>query len=69
MTINEAPLPRAKEVTRSRIGASPTGWRFVTLMIVLMLVMIILPTAYAYLSAPLDRYFIRVMFNIPDHNH
>ncbi len=42
-------------------------WMFVSIVIVVVLVITSLPYLFAYVTAPDDRQFMGVMFNIPDH--
>lgn len=60
-------LLTAKDQTASA-NAGRSGWIFVTLVIGAVFVLTTLPFIFAYTTAPPDRYFTGVMFNIPDHN-
>jgi hypothetical protein len=42
-------------------------WSFVAIVIMVVLVITLLPYIFAYISAPDDRHFMGIMFNIPDH--
>ena len=49
------------------VARSLSEWRFVALTIATVLFLTSLPYLYAYLSAPVDRQFMGVMLDVPDH--
>lgn len=69
MAINERPLTipstNSAKVQTRRYGGE---WRLVALITLLMVVLSLIPTIYANVTAPDDRFFTGVIFNIPDHN-
>lgn len=68
MTTKESPLARTEKLSVPRAELRTREWPFATAIIILVLVITALPSLYAYLSTPEDRYFTGVIFNIPDHN-
>lgn len=68
MITNETPLPSRAELATSRILWRRTEWGLGVTLLALMLALSSALTAFAYLSAPADRSFTGVIFNIPDHN-
>lgn len=59
-------LPARERAGHASRGRAERG--FVALVIAAVLVLTTLPFIFAYTTAPPDRYFTGVMFNIPDHN-
>lgn len=51
-----------------KASAANFGWRFFATVLTLVLILTSLPFIFAYTTAPPERYFTGVMFNIPDHN-
>jgi xanthosine utilization system XapX-like protein len=68
MIANEMPRGAAVEVAPPQTRFRQSEWRFGALLVVLVLLMSIGLSAFAYLSAPPDRVFTGVIYNIPDHN-
>jgi hypothetical protein len=68
MIVNETPLATHAERSRPQITTRHSEWRFGAVLLALVLAMSTALAAFAYLSAPPDRQFTGVIFNIPDHN-
>ena len=56
---------RAKALSATTTVAAE--WRFVLIVIGIVLVLTSLPVLYAYLSAPADKQYMGIMVNVPDH--
>jgi hypothetical protein len=56
-----------KRVFSQPLARGVSGWRFVTLSIICVLVVTALPYLYGYLSAPPDKQFMGIMLDVPDH--
>ncbi len=68
MIANEAPITSPVERAVPYIMPRHAEWRFGTALLALVLLLSTAVAAFAYLSAPPDRHFTGVIFNIPDHN-
>lgn len=69
MSVRSSPpelLPARRQAASASAGRADGA--FVALVIGLALLLTSLPFVFAYVSAPPDRHFTGVMFNIPDHN-
>jgi hypothetical protein len=68
MVTTDTTLASPSELTTPRAPTSRAEWRFGAALLVLVLVLSASLAAFAYMSAPPDRHFTGVIFNIPDHN-
>ncbi|MFV9505146.1 MAG: hypothetical protein AB4911_11340 [Oscillochloridaceae bacterium umkhey_bin13] len=68
MTINDPSLAPPSPLSVPQTAVRSSEWSFAALVIALVLVITALPPLFAYLTAPSDRVFTGVIFNIPDHN-
>lgn len=68
MITTETQLERSGLAADERVETPGGDWAYVAALLALALVLSTVPTLYAYLSTPPDRYFTGVVFNIPDHN-
>lgn len=60
-------LPKARTATRATTEAAVSEWRFVFIVIGIVLLLTTLPVLYAYLSAPAGKTFMGILVNVPDH--
>ena len=65
MVEQESSLKSFKSETERSIAAFE--WRFVLIIIAVVLVLTSIPYLYAYLSAPPDKQFMGIMLDVPDH--
>jgi len=54
-------------LTKSRIGVSKQEWHLVWTVILFILILTSVPYAYGYMSSPVNKQFMGLMLDIPDH--
>lgn len=67
-TLDSSARPDLAGRAEERASSPRSDWVYGGLLIAIALALTTVPTLYAYLSTPPDRYFTGVVFNIADHN-